>query len=186
MTTVPDDPRPARSDQDATRRGATNTWKPPVCGYEMTTPVRLEPPAFFVDVATRREYEDRVALRSIYALVPHGRRRDNAAVDVQCPAQAGKLRCHLVASSMRRPVTILPALAAPRAVDGRDVCSNRYTRIDAADLPLHQRDLFGSTEWHHSYARRGPVEGFFGNLKNMRPSRSSAASSGWSVSTRRD
>ena len=67
---------------------------------------------------------------------------------------------------MHRPVTILPALAAPPAVDGRAVCSNRHTRIDANDLPLHQRDLFGSTEWHHSYARRGRVEGFFGNLKN--------------------
>ena len=57
-------------------------------------------------------------------------------------------------------------LAAPPAVDGRAVCSNRYTRIDANDLPLHQRDLFGSAEWHRSYARRGRVEGFFGNLKN--------------------
>ena len=50
--------------------------------------------------------------------------------------------------------------------DGRAVCSNRYTRIDAADLPLQQRDLYGSAEWHRSYARRGRVEGFFGNLKN--------------------
>ena len=71
------------------------------------------------------------------------------------------------------PVSPFPAtksvsneLAAPPAVDGRAVCSNRYTRIDAADLPLHQRGLFGSAQWHHSYARRGRVEGFFGNLKN--------------------
>jgi hypothetical protein len=48
------------------------------------------------------------------------------------------------------------------------VCSSRYRTFNiAVDLPLYQRDIFGSTKWRKSYARRGTtVEPHFGRLKD--------------------
>jgi hypothetical protein len=67
---------------------------------------------------------------------------------------------------MKLPATVLPAVLAPKTAVANSVCSKRYTTFQATDLPLSQRELYGSDEWFKSSARRNRVEGFFGNLKN--------------------
>jgi hypothetical protein len=47
------------------------------------------------------------------------------------------------------------------------VCASRYRTFEAAELPLCQRNLYGSKEWFNSYGRRGSsVEPHFGGLKS--------------------
>jgi hypothetical protein len=67
---------------------------------------------------------------------------------------------------MKLPATVLPAVLAPKTAAANSVCSKRYTTFQATDLPLSQRELYGSDEWFKSSARRNRIEGLFGNLKN--------------------
>jgi hypothetical protein len=128
--------------------------------YEIT------PPPVNADHDTVIAYQDKIAARSIYALVPHGRRRDNGSQDYQCPAHAGKIRCPLVQASQLLPVSVMPALAAPKSAAPDSVCTSKYRRFEAGELAFSQRELYGSKEWFFSFSRRSRVEGFFGNLKN--------------------
>ena len=127
---------------------------------------KLIAPAVNAPHAVIAQYKADVAARSKYALVKHGSRKANGSQVYQCPASVGNLKCALVASSMKLPATVLPAVLAPKTAAANSVCSKRYTTFQATDLPLSQRDLYGSEEWFKSSARRNRIEGLFGNLKN--------------------
>jgi hypothetical protein len=118
------------------------------------------PGAPWSDVAA---YQQQVALREKYALVPHGSRKANGSQVYQCPAAAGKLSCPLV--SPAKPGAF-PAVLAPKVAAPGSVCAKKFTTFHATDAPLAQRDLFGSAKWFASMSRRSRVEGFFGNVKN--------------------
>ena len=108
-------------------------------------------------------YQNAIAVRAQYALVPYGSRKKNGAQNFRCPARCKKLSCPLVATSKKSafPVFTNPKIAAPNSV-----CSQQYKLFAAADIPLSQREMFGSKAWYDSNNRRSRVEGFFGNIKN--------------------
>jgi hypothetical protein len=118
------------------------------------------PGSMWVDV---QAYQQKIAMREKYALVPHGSRKANGSQVYQCPAAAGKLFCPLVPSSTPGA---FPAALAPATTLPGSVCSKKFTTFQATDAPLSQRDLFGSARWFSSMSRRSRVEGFFGNVKN--------------------
>ena len=109
------------------------------------------------------KYQQKINARSSYALVRHGRGLGNGAQDYVCPAHAGKISCPL--SGVVNPL-LLPAVHAPAKAKPGSVCAKKFTRFHAHELPLNQRELYGSFEWMLSMSRRNLVEGFFGNLKN--------------------
>jgi len=114
-----------------------------------------------------KKYEDQIAARSIYALVPHGARKANGAQVYQCPAAAGKLICPLVASSQFLSLGTMPAANPPKVAPLDSVCDSKFRTFSAAELPLSQRHLHGSTAWRKSYARRNEVERLFSNTKDQ-------------------
>lgn len=114
-----------------------------------------------------KKYEDQIAARSIYALVPHGARKANGAQVYQCPAAAGKLICPLVASSQFLTLGTMPAANPPKVAPLNSVCDSKFRTFNAAELPLSQRHLHGSTAWRKSYARRNEVERLFSNTKDQ-------------------
>jgi hypothetical protein len=118
------------------------------------------PGAPWKDVAA---YQQKIATREKYALVPHGSRKANGSQVFQCPAAAGNLFCPLMPSSTPGAFR---AFLAPATAAAGSVCSKKFTTFQATDAPLSQRDLFGSAKWFSSMSRRSRVEGFFGNLKN--------------------
>jgi hypothetical protein len=123
----------------------------------------LTPPPPGAPWADVSAYQQKVAMREKYALVPHGGRKANGSQVFQCPAAAGKLFCALMPSSTPGS---FPAALAPKTVLAGSVCSKKFTTFQATDAPLSQRDLFGSAKWYSSMSRRSRVEGFFGNVKN--------------------
>lgn len=117
-----------------------------------------------------KKYEDQIAARSIYALALHSSRRlaDGSLVYLyQCPAAAGKLICPLVASSQLLPLGTMPAANPPKVAPLKSVCDSQFRTFTAAELPLSQRHLHGSTAWRKSYARRNEVERLFSNTKDQ-------------------
>jgi hypothetical protein len=113
------------------------------------------------------EYQAFVEARSVYALVPNRSRRDNGTMVFQCPGAAGRLLCPLQAPRSPARKGTLPADKPPATALADSVCSSRYKSFDMTELPLYQRDIFGSKKWFDSYARRGSsVEPYFGALKD--------------------
>ena len=114
------------------------------------------------------KYEEQIALREIYALVPHGRANADLKFIMQCPGAAGKLLCALQAPKVTLRPGALPINTHPQPALAGSVCASRYKTFDlSADLPLYQRDVYGSTAWRKSYSRRGTgVEPHFGALKD--------------------
>lgn len=137
--------------------------------FSPATPANLRnltPPPVGASIAGIITYQQQVAKRSQYALVPHGKRRTNGDADYRCPAAAGKLRCALVPGSLQLPMSVPTALTPPTVARKGTVCAQATKRFAAADIPLAQRDLHGSRNWYASWNRRNRVEGFFGNLKD--------------------
>lgn len=134
------------------------TIRPPKGGVEGTykpNPVKL------------REYQELIAAREVYALLPHGARRPNLAQVFQCPGAAGKLECPLQRARRGLRPGALPVLNAPSHPGPDSVCVNAYPTFSAEELPLFQRHVFGSRAWFDSYKRRSTsVEPFFGALKD--------------------
>jgi len=118
------------------------------------------------DIAEIVKYQELIAERARYAMVPHGSRKDSGAQIYQCPASAGKLICPLVASSAALPVGTMPAVYAPKTVIPGGVCTKKFKTFQFDQVPLAQRELFGSYEWYQSMNRRNAVEGFYGNVKD--------------------
>ncbi len=114
------------------------------------------------------EYEKKIALREIYAMVPHGKIGVDLRLVMQCPGAAGKLSCALQPPKVTPRPGILPINTHPKIVLAHSVCATRYKTFDlATDVPLYQRDVYGSTAWRKSYSRRGTgVEPHFGALKD--------------------
>ena len=113
------------------------------------------------------DYQASIKARSIYALVPHGHRLANGNLVFQCPGAAGKLLCPLQAPVRVARKGLLPAARPPTTAIEGTVCASRYRTFESAELPLYQRDLYGSKEWFDSYSRRGSsVEPHFGGLKS--------------------
>lgn len=154
----------------ASQLGVSNTVKGAIIidgqPHSPSTPLHLRhliPPPVNAPVAEKIAYQDLIAERSKYALVRHGKTLTNGAQDYVCPAHAGKIACPV--AGLLNPLLPL-ATNTPKHVAKGSVCSKKYTRIHAADLPLNQTEQFGSFQWSMSMMRRNLVEGFFGNLKN--------------------
>lgn len=114
-----------------------------------------------------REYQEKIAAREVYALVPHGARRESGSQVFQCPGAAGKLECPLQAPRRGLRNGALPVLRVPVNPGPHSVCVKAFPSFTLEELPLMQRHVFGSREWHRSYARRSTsVETFFANLKD--------------------
>ncbi len=114
-----------------------------------------------------REYQDQIAAREVYALVPHGTRRANGTQVFQCPGAAGKLECPLQPARRGLREGALPVLRVPTNPGPESVCVKAFPSFTLEDLPLMQRHVFGSREWQRSYARRSSsVETFFANVKD--------------------
>ncbi len=126
----------------------------------------IAPPPVNATVQELSSYQDAIERRARWAMDPHGRRRANGDQDFKCPAQTGKLRCPLVANSLALMMDRPTAMNRPQDPAPGTVCAKKHTRFDAAEIPLAQRDLYGSRAWRGSYMRRSRVEGFFGVLKN--------------------
>jgi len=137
--------------------------------FSPATPTKwhnITPPPVNATNAVKLAYQAEVNKRAMFALVPHGRRDANGAHNFQCPAQVGNIKCPLVPASKAWPVgTRLAQGPATKSPSGK-VCSQKFVKFDATDMPLSQRDLFGTSAWYQSYTRRNLVEGFFGSLKN--------------------
>jgi hypothetical protein len=137
--------------------------------FSPATPTKwhnVVPPPVNATNAVKLAYQAEVNKRAMFALVPHGRRDANGAHNFQCPAQVGNIKCPLVPASKAWPVgTRLAQGPATKSPSGK-VCTQKFVKFDAVDMPLSQRDLFGTSEWYASYTRRNLVEGFFGSLKN--------------------
>lgn len=126
----------------------------------------IEPPAVNATIQELTAYQESIERRARWAMDPHGRRRASGDQDYKCPAHSGKVRCPLVASSLELAMDRPTAMNRPSSPPVDSVCSSKYTRFDATELPLAQRELYGSRSWRDSYMRRNRVEGFFGVLKN--------------------
>lgn len=126
----------------------------------------ITPPLPGSDIASIIRYQQTVAMRAQYALVPHGKRNHNGDQDYRCPAAAGKLRCPLVPKSLAAPYSVTTVLKPPLSVLPGTVCSQATKRFQATEVPLAQRDLYGTRAWYDSFNRRNRVEGFFGNIKD--------------------
>lgn len=114
------------------------------------------------------DYEAKIADREKYALLPHGKQSADGKLVMQCPGAAGKLVCPLQASMVPLRPGAIAVNTQPRSILPNSVCASRYKTFDiATDLPLYQREIYGSTAWRKSYARRGTsVEPHFGALKD--------------------
>ena len=123
-------------------------------------------PAVNASIEELAEYQRKIGLRAKYRLIPHGARKADGSQVYQCPAAAGKLRCPLVASSQLLPLGTMPAFPQSLNPMPGTVCTKKFTTFAASELPLSQREQYGSIDWYVSMNRRNRVEGFFGNLKD--------------------
>ena len=112
------------------------------------------------------DYQADIAQRAKCAMVPHGSRKDTGAQVYQYPASAGNLICPLAASSLGRPIGTMPVVYTPTNPIAGVVCTKKCQTFQADEVPLSQRELFGSRESYDAVNRRNAVEGFFGNIKD--------------------
>lgn len=156
----------AQQGGSGTQRGALVVDGQP---YSPSLPVALREiamPAVNASLEVLAEYQRKIGLREKYRLIPHGARKPDGSQVYQCPAAAGKLRCPLVASSQLLPLGTMPAFPEMSAPMPGTVCTKKFTTFAASELPLSQREQYGSFDWYVSMNRRNRVEGYFGNLKD--------------------
>jgi len=122
----------------------------------------IQPPVS-APLRERIDYQNKIAIRSKYALIRHGKGLKNGAQDYICPAQGGKISCPL--KPLKNPKLIF-ASSAPLNPSAGSVCTKKFTRFHSFEMPLNQREHYGSYQWFQSMSRRNLVEGYFGNLKN--------------------
>jgi len=137
--------------------------------FSPATPKNLRsiiPPPVGSSIRDIIAYQQQIAIRAKFAMVPHGRPNQNGDQDYRCPSAAGKLRCGLVPASLALPPTTPTALTPPNTARVGTVCAQATKRFAAIEAPLAQRHLHGSHEWYASWNRRNRVEGFFGNIKD--------------------
>jgi hypothetical protein len=150
-----------------TQRGALVVDGQPYSQSLPTSLQNLRMPAVNAPLKILAEYQRKIGLREQYRLMPHGSRKPDGSQVYQCPASAGKLRCPLVASSQLLALGTMPAFPTNHNPMPGTVCTKKFTTFAASDLPLSQREQYGSLEWFMSMNRRNRVEGFFGNLKDQ-------------------
>jgi hypothetical protein len=116
----------------------------------------------------KKEHHKKTEARAFYALRPHGSRKSSGAWTMQRPAAAGNVLCPLQRAKGSSHFGALPLhpRRVPVNVSPGDVCATAYTTFEASEIPLSQRELYGTADWYFSYSRRNRVEGFFGNTKN--------------------
>ena len=114
-----------------------------------------------------RDYQAQIAAREAYALVAHGAVRDNLTQVFQCPGAAGKLECPLRPARRGLREGALPVLNAPARPGEDSVCARAFSSFSLEEIPLYQRDVYGSNAWARSYSRRQTsVETYFANIKD--------------------
>ena len=102
---------------------------------------RIPPPAVNASLQDVLKYQEHIAARAKYALQPHGSRKANGSRVYRCPAHAGALFCPLVAQSR---AGAFPVTQVPKAVALESVCTKAFTTFAASELPLSQRELYGT------------------------------------------
>ena len=159
-------------DLTSNQLGATGTLRGAVIidghPFSPTVPEALRyivPPAVGASSEELNAYQERIAARSVYAMKLHSIKNTGART-YMCPAAAGQVICPLMKPKKQAKRGRLPVRNVPTSVMPGDICSNAYTTFAPDELPLAQRQLFGSKDWFFSYSRRSRVEGYFGNLKN--------------------
>ncbi len=113
----------------------------------------------------RTNFYDAVTQRERYAFKLHTKADTDGYLRAMCLAQAGKIRCPLVAPSMLLSPIKTQAFAAPtEAVE--PVCRRCTITVPPDVLGYgYQKHRWGTRQWGTSYARRNRVENFFGILK---------------------
>jgi len=135
--------------------------------YKISPPHGKDDGSYKPSPEALRKYQEQIAEREQWALVPHGSRRPNGVQVFMCPAVAGKLTCPLQQPTRGIRRGALPVLNAPTNPQPGTVCTNRYSSFTMDELPLYQRYVYGSAQWKASYNRRGTsVEPYFGALKD--------------------
>ena len=103
----------------------------------------LTPPPIGSPWADIEAYQDQVAIREQYALVAHGKARDNGSMRLSCPAAAGRVICAHKPTSLQLPPATHPMIYNPPAAMPA-ICAQRTVTFDPAHLPLWQCHPYGS------------------------------------------
>ncbi|HEY5302659.1 MAG TPA: hypothetical protein VIJ86_01230 [Acidimicrobiales bacterium] len=149
-----------------TRRGALIIDGQPFSPSLPTALHDIKVPAVNATIEERLTYQAKIAARAVYAMKPYGSRKADSQQTYECPASAGQLKCPLRAPHGVVKRGTLRVYSHPTNVVVDSVCAHAFTTFAATDIPLAQRELYGSAQWFFSCARRNRVEGFFGNTKN--------------------
>ena len=129
-------------------------------------------PKFDATAGDRAAYQARIAKREPFSLRRLGRPDEHGRQRLQCPAAAGRVVCPLfqasTAGSGRKPEVLDPPAQADEHGELQPLptcCAQQTITVTADELPLAQKDYYGSLEHYRSSNRRDRVEGFNGNLK---------------------
>jgi hypothetical protein len=156
-----------------TFRPASRQWKPKPFNddaitiggqlFDAAVPEKskdLRMPPMGASLEEKRRYEEAFNERADYRYRLHGGPDADGTTRWQNPFAAGSLRSEQLPETLgnvrRGPLVELPDERRPA----------KTVSVDAADLPLQQRCVAGSTAHSISMSRRNPVEGANGNLKS--------------------
>jgi hypothetical protein len=125
----------------------------------------INPPGFGASAKAWAAYDELVAQRSNYALVPFGRRDADGYQRYMCPASAGHVCCALKESSVSVELTRLTVPRPPKRPPR--ICAQATITVPPtiADK-ARQKHPWKSKAWRKSYRRRTAVERSWGYTKS--------------------